>query len=41
MYLVLQGEVEGDAFDAFIVMDLHFRGILIGLQVFNDIREPD
>lgn len=41
VYLVLQGEVEGKVFDAFIVVDLHLRGILIRLEVFDDIREPD
>lgn len=41
VYLVLQGEVKGNIFDAFIVVDLHLRGILIRLEVFNDIREPD
>lgn len=41
VYLVLQGEVEGKIFDAFIVVDLHLRGILIRLEVFDDIREPD
>lgn len=39
--LVLQGEVEGKIFDAFIVVDLHLRGIFIRLEVFDDIREPD
>ena len=41
MNLVLQGEVEGEVFDAFIVVDLHFGGILICLEVFNNIRKPD
>lgn len=41
VYLVLQGKVEGKVFNAFIVVDLHLRGILIGLKVFDDIREPD
>lgn len=41
MYLVLQGEVEGKIFDAFIAVDLHLRGIFIRLEVFDDIREPD
>lgn len=41
MDLVLQREVEGKIFDAFVVVDLHLRGILIRLEVFDDIREPD
>lgn len=41
MYLVLQGKVEGEVFDAFIAVDLHFGGVLICLKVFDDIREPD
>lgn len=41
VYLVLQGKVEGKVFNAFVVVDLHLRGILIGLKVFDDIREPD
>lgn len=41
MYLVLQGEVEGKIFDPFAVVDLHLRGVLVGLEVLDDIREPD
>lgn len=41
VYLVLQGEVEGEVFNLFIVVDLHFGGILICLKVFDDIREPN
>lgn len=41
VYLVLQGEVEGEIFDPFVVVDLHLRGVLIGLEVLDDIREPD
>lgn len=41
VYLVLQSEVEGEIFNALIVVELHFRGILIRLKVFDDIREPD
>lgn len=41
MYLVLQGEVEGKIFDPFVVVDLHLRGVLVGLEVLDDIREPD
>lgn len=41
MYLVLQGEVKGYVFNAFIVVYLHFRGVLISLEVFDNIREPD
>lgn len=40
VYLVLQGEVKGEVFNAFIVVDLHLGGILICLEVFDDIREP-
>lgn len=41
MYLVLQGEVKGEVFNALVVVDLHFGGILICLKVFDDIREPN
>ncbi len=41
VYLVLQGEVEGEVFSAFIAVDLHFGGVVICLKVFDDIREPD
>ena len=41
MNLVLQSEVKGKAFNAFILVDLHFSGIFIRLQVLDDIREPD
>lgn len=41
VYLVLQGEVKSEVFNAFIVVDLHFGGILISLKVFDDIREPN
>lgn len=41
VYLVLQGEVEGEIFDPFVVVDLHLRGVLIGLEMLDDIREPD
>lgn len=41
VYLVLQGEVEGKIFDPFAVVDLHLRGVLVGLEVLDDIREPD
>lgn len=38
--LVLQREVEGDVFSAFVVVNLHSGGVLIGLEVLDDIREP-
>ena len=38
--LVLQGEVEGEVFDAFAVVDLHSGGVLVGLKVLDDVREP-
>lgn len=41
VYLVLKGEVEGEVFNAVTVVDLHFRGILICLKVFDDVRKPD
>lgn len=41
VYLVLQGEVQGKIFDALIVVNLHLGGILVRLEVFDDIREPD
>lgn len=41
VYLVFQGEVKGEVFYAFIVVDLHFGGVLICLKVFDDIREPN
>lgn len=41
MYLVLQGEVEGEVFNAFIIVDLHFGGVIVCLKVFDDIWEPD
>ena len=41
VYLVLQGEVEGEVFNAVTVVDLHFRGILIRLKVFDDVRKPN
>lgn len=41
VYLVLQSEVEVEVFSAFIIVDLHFGGIIICLKVFDDIREPD
>ena len=40
VYLVLQGEVKGEVFCMFVVVSLHSRGILIRLQVMDDIREP-
>lgn len=41
MDLVLQGEIEGEVFNAFVTVDLHFRGIFICLKMFDDIRKPD
>ena len=41
VYLVLQSEVEGEVFNTFITVYLHFGGIIICLKVFDDIREPD
>ncbi len=41
VYLVLQGEVEGKVSNAFIVVNLHFGGVLVCLKVFDNIREPD
>lgn len=41
MDLVLQREVEGEALNAFVVVDLHFGRVFVGLQVLDDIREPD
>lgn len=38
--LVLQGEVEGEVLNAFAVVDLHPGGVLIGLEMFDDIGEP-
>jgi hypothetical protein len=38
--LVLQGEVEGKVLGTFSVVDLHPGGILIRLEVFDDVREP-
>lgn len=38
--LVLQGEVEGEVFDAFVVVDFDSGGVLIGLEVFDDVRKP-
>lgn len=40
MYLILQGEVEGRVFDPHVFVDLHLRGVLICLEVFDDIGEP-
>lgn len=40
MDLVLQGEVEGEVLDAFVVVDLHSGGVLVGLKVLDHIREP-
>lgn len=41
VYLVLQGEVEGEVFNAFVAVYLHFGCIVIRLKVFDDIRKPD
>ena len=41
MDLVLQGEVEGEVLDALVVVGLHPGGVLVGLQVLDDVREPD
>lgn len=38
--LVLQREVEGEVFCAFVVVNLHSGGVLIGLEVLDDIWEP-
>lgn len=38
--LVLQSEVEGEVFNAFVRVNLHSGGVLIGLKVLDDIREP-
>lgn len=38
--LVLQREVEGEVFYAFVVVNLHSGGVLIGLEVLDDIWEP-
>lgn len=40
MDLVLQGEVEGEVLDALVVVNLHPGGVLVGLQVLDDIWEP-
>ncbi len=40
MDLVLQGEVEGKVFNAFVVVNLHSGGVLVSLKVLDDIREP-
>lgn len=40
MDLVLQGEVEGEVVDALAVVNLHPGGVLVGLKVLDDIREP-
>lgn len=39
--LVLQSEVKGEAFNSLVVVDFHFGGIFICLEVLDDIREPD
>lgn len=39
--LVLQGEVEGEVLDAFAIVDLHPGGVLVGLKVLDDVREPN
>ncbi|TNN74268.1 hypothetical protein EYF80_015511 [Liparis tanakae] len=36
-----KGEVEGEVFDALVVVQLHFGRIVVCLEVFDDIREPD
>lgn len=41
VYLVFQGEVEGEVFNAFVVVGHHFRGILVCLKVLDDIGKPD
>lgn len=41
MDLVLQREVEGEVFDALVVVDLHSGGVLVSLKVLDDVREPD
>lgn len=40
MDLVLQGEVEGEVLNALAVVDLDPGGVLIGLEMLDDIREP-
>lgn len=40
MDLVLQSEVEGEVFDAFVVVNLHSGGVVVCLKVLDDIREP-
>lgn len=40
MDVVLHGEVEGEVFDALVIEDLHSGGVLVGLQVLDDIWEP-
>lgn len=38
--LVLQGEIESEVFNAFIVMNLYSGGVLVSLKVLDDIWEP-
>lgn len=40
MDLVLQCKVEGEVFNALVVMNLHSGGIFVSLEVFDDVREP-
>lgn len=40
VYLVLQGEVEGEVLQALVAVDLHPGGVLVGLEVLDDVGEP-
>lgn len=39
--LVFQGEVEGEILDALVVVNLDSGRVLVGLEVLDDVREPD
>jgi len=38
--LVLQREVEGEVLNAFVGVDLHPGGVVVGLEVLDDVGEP-
>lgn len=40
MDLILQREVEGEVLNALAVVDLDPGGVLIGLEMLDDVREP-
>lgn len=41
MNLVLESEVKSEILNVFVGVDLHFGCVIVGLQVLDDIREPD